>query len=130
MPGHSTSTVRRRLDSISSVFNTGRLEFDIQCLNPFERLTIPSEGIDVEKRDPFTFLELQSIASACHKADDDIRHIIALQLATGARLGEIVGLRREDVSLDPPVQLGKIGSSATIRQRLTSSNLVVSVVSA
>ena len=103
MPGHITSTVRRRLEFISAVFNMGRREFDIQCLNPFERLTIPSEGIDVEKRDPFNVIELQLIASACHKADDDIRYIVAIQLATGARLGEIVGLRKSDVFLDPPV---------------------------
>lgn len=103
MPEHSTSTVRRRLASINAVFNTGRREFDIQCLNPFEKLTIPSEGIDVVNRDPFTFLELQSISFACYKLDDDIRHIVAIQLATGARLAEIVGLRVSDVLLGPPI---------------------------
>jgi len=101
--GHATSTVRRQLDSINAVINFGRREFNLQCLNPFERMNIPNEGLDVEKRDPFTFLELQSISSACRKLDDDIRHIVAIQLATGARLGEIVGLRRADVSLDFPV---------------------------
>ena len=28
-PGHSTATVRRRLDSISAVFDLGRREFDL-----------------------------------------------------------------------------------------------------
>ena len=66
-------------------------------------MNIPNQGLHVEKRDPFTVLELQSISSACHKLDDDIRHIVAIQLATGARLGEIVGLRLAYVSLYFPV---------------------------
>ena len=101
--GHSTATVRRRLNSISAVFNIGRREFNIQCLNPFEKMAIPREGQDAEKRIPFSLTELRTISVACYEADDDIRHIIAMQLSTGARLGELVGLRKEDVSLDPPI---------------------------
>jgi len=103
IPGKSTATVRRQLDSINAVINFGRREFNLQCLNPFERMNIPQEGLDSEKRDPFTFSELRTIKAACYEANDDIRHIISIQLSTGARLGEIVGLRKEDVSLDPPV---------------------------
>ena len=63
-------------------------------------MPIPQEGLDAQKRHPFTNDELATISSACLREDDDIRWIIAMQLATGARLGEIVGLRREDVLLD------------------------------
>jgi integrase len=72
-------------------------------LNPFERLSIPQEGLDAEKRIPFTHSELRTIKAACYEANDDIRHIIAFQLSTGARLGELIGLLKSDVSLDPPV---------------------------
>jgi integrase len=99
-PGHSTATVRRRLDSICAIFNLGRREFDVQCQNPFEKLAIAREGLDVEKRVPFTADEVRRIEQACREVDDDIRHIVAIQLATGARLKEIVGLRREDVFLN------------------------------
>jgi len=100
IPGHSTATVRRQLDSICAIFNLGRREFDIKCLNPFERLAIAQEGLDATKRLPFSAEERETISRACLSADDDIRWIVAIQLATGARLGEIVGLRREDVFLD------------------------------
>jgi integrase len=103
LPGHSTATVRRRLDSICAVFNLGRREFDIQASNPFEKLAIAREGLDSEKRLPFTQDELETISRACREADDDIRWIVALQLSTGARLGEIVGLRSEDVLLNHEV---------------------------
>ena len=100
MPGHSTATVRRRLDSICAIFNIGKHEFDIQCVNPFEKLKIAREGLDAVKRLPFSNEELDEISSACLKLDDDIRWLIGIQLATGARLQEIVGLRRDDVILD------------------------------
>jgi integrase len=85
------------------VFNLGRREFDIQASNPFEKLAIAREGLDAEKRLPFTQDELDTIAKACREANDDIRWIIAIQLATGSRLGEIIGLRRGDVFLDHEV---------------------------
>jgi integrase len=100
MPGHSTSTVRRRIESINAIFNFGRREFDVTCLNPFERLAIAREGLDVVKRVPFTAEEVRRIEQACREVDDDIRWIIAIQLATGARLRELVGLRCEDIYLD------------------------------
>jgi integrase len=94
LPGHSSATVRRRLDSISAVFNLGRREFSLKgCENPFEKMQIPREGLDAKKRVPFTTDELQLISDACLKENDDIRWIIATQISTGARLGEIVGLR-------------------------------------
>jgi len=88
------------LASINAVFNSGRREFDIQCLNPFEKMVIPHEGHDTIKRVPFTIQELRTISAACRKLDDDIRWIVGLQLATGARLAEIVGLRKEDILFD------------------------------
>jgi integrase len=56
--------------------------------------------LDAKKRVPFTTDEINLISDACLKENDDIRWIVALQLATGARLGEIVGLRWEDVVLN------------------------------
>jgi integrase len=98
--GHATATIRRRLGSINAIFNLGRREFNIQCLNPFEKLQIAREGLDIVKRIPFTSDERQHIEAACREVDDDIRWLAAIQLGTGARLAEIVGLRREDVILE------------------------------
>jgi integrase len=100
MINHATSTVRRQLDSVNAVFNFGRREFDIQCSNPFEKMQIAREGLDAVKRLPFSNEEFARISAACHEKDDSIRWIVGLQLMTGSRLAEIVGLRREDVFLD------------------------------
>ena len=100
VPGHSTATVRRRLNSISAVFNLGRREFDlVWAANPFERMPIQKEGQDEEKRLPFTHDELAAISKSCMEGNDDIRWIVAMQLSSGARLGEICGLRVGDVML-------------------------------
>lgn len=115
--GVKTATVRRELNRIKVVFGIGLTEFDLWATkNPFEKLRIANEDHDAEKRDPFTAEELQAITQACREWNDDIRHIVALQADTGARLGEIVGLRLEDVVLNhdtphlhirPHVKLGR-----------------------
>jgi integrase len=115
--GIKTATVRRELNRIKAVFNVGLTEFDLSGVkNPFEKLRILNEEQDAEKREPFTTKELQTINQACRERNDDIRHIIAFQADTGARLGEIVGLRVGDVVLDhatphihirPHVKLGR-----------------------
>jgi integrase len=100
IPGHVTATTRRMLDSANAVINFGRREFEVECSNPFERLAIAGEGLDGKKRLPFTVKEITTIGAACRQMDDSIRWIVAIQLGTGSRLAEIVGLRREDMFLD------------------------------
>ncbi|WP_201829208.1 DUF6538 domain-containing protein [Microvirga zambiensis] len=102
--GGKTATVRRELNRIKAVFNVGLVEFDLGSVkNPFEKLRITNEDQDAGKREPFTMSELRTIDDACRGKNDDIRHIIGLQADTGARLGEIVGLRVDDVVLDHAV---------------------------
>jgi integrase len=94
-----TATFKRRLNSIKAVFNKGCAEFQLMLPNPFEKLTIRGEGLDSEKREPYTQPELVLIKKAVEAADDDMRWIVGLQIETGARLSEIVGLRSDDVDL-------------------------------
>ncbi|WP_244513830.1 tyrosine-type recombinase/integrase [Methylobacterium sp. UNC378MF] len=102
--GNKTQTVRRNLTTVVAVFNRGLIEFDLQSRNnPFESLHIPQESEDAKERSPFTSEELVSITKACRERDDYIRHIIAVQLDTGARLAEVVGLLRTDVVLSGAV---------------------------
>ena len=102
----TTGTKRRRLAVISAVINKAILEFGLKDVsNPFRSLEIHGEAEDTQTRLPFTPEELQVISKACVTKDDDLRWIIAMQADTGARLGEIVGLRRDDVCLEAPVPL-------------------------
>lgn len=98
--GRRTSTVRRRLNTIVAVFNYAIEQMHLDFRNSFEKYKIKKEGKDAVRRVPFTNSELRAIAFACREKDDDIRHIVALLLDTGARLSEVVGLRTEDVVLD------------------------------
>jgi integrase len=97
--GLKTTSVRRRLDTISSVFKSAVDEFGLGIGNPFSGVRIMALGHDSLKRDEFTLDELKILVNACHQLGDDRRCIIAMLVDTGARLGEIVGLRVSDVML-------------------------------
>jgi integrase len=101
--GHKTASIKRRLGVLRTVFAKAIEEHDLSLRNPFEKLSIPKMGDDVEERDDFTSDDLQHIARACVSLNDTPRHIVAALMDTGARLSEIVGLRRSDVFLDAPV---------------------------
>jgi integrase len=101
-----TASVRRRFDSISAVVKTVVDEHALKqsdglrpLENPFAGVRILALGHDSEKREEFTVEELRIVANACRQLADDRRFIVAMLLDTGARLGEIVGLRVADVLL-------------------------------
>lgn len=97
--GNKSATVKRRLRVLSAIFNMAKREHSLSVINPFEGIIIARDGSDATPRLPFTLDALRTLMVACRKADDDRRHILAVQLDTGARLSEIVGLRIEDVFL-------------------------------
>ena len=57
--GNKTATIRRRLNSLSTVFNYAYAELDLHKRNPFSRLLIRGEGADEKKRGVFTLQQLQ-----------------------------------------------------------------------
>ena len=95
--GLKTTSVRRRFDTISSVFKAAVDEHGLSLGNPFSGVRIAALGHDAEKREEFTTDEIRALAVACRQHGDDRRCIIAMLIDTGARLGEIVGLRVSDV---------------------------------
>ena len=99
----TTGTFKRRLGSIKAVFNKACAEFQLDLVNPFEKLTIHGEGLDSKERPPFTYDELLTIRSEVRSKDDSIGWIVGLLVETGARCGEIVGLRSDDVVLSHAV---------------------------
>lgn len=98
--GSKTATVKRYFKSLSAIFTHAIDESDLKGVqNPFIRFKIPKDGQDAKVRPTFTIDELQRIQAQCRALDDCPRHIVAMQSDTGARIGEIIGLRIEDIVL-------------------------------
>lgn len=96
--GKKTGTVEKELSIIGAVFNKARIAKSINCINPFERLSVPNAGKDAKKKIVLSKEQLSTVIKAAQALNDDIRRIILLQAATGARISEIAGLRVEDVA--------------------------------
>lgn len=92
-----TGTVEKELSIIGAVFNKARISKSINCINPFERQTVPNAGKDAKKKPVLNKQQLSEVLKAAQILNDDIRRIVLLQAATGARIAEIVGLRISDL---------------------------------
>jgi integrase len=114
----ASTTVRRTLNSIVAVFNHGLKQFDLPQNNPFAELPIKGEGNDSKKRLPFNNDELIQIARGCKSKDDQPRWIVAMLLETGARAQEIIGLRKEDLSLSSQVPFIRIRENKKLGRTL------------
>jgi integrase len=97
------STVRRELKTLSAVINYGLTEFDLGHIkSPFDDLHVDG-GCDDADRTPDAYLRdslPKAVADATRdKLKGDLRLIWRLLAGTGCRLGEVRGLRPEDVNL-------------------------------
>jgi integrase len=92
-----TGTVDREVKTINAVINKAIVEASLKITNPFERLVIPNKGGDSKPREDFSPLELKNLIADCANRGDEIRIMVLVTCLTGARPGEIAGLRREDV---------------------------------
>ena len=54
MKGNKTSTIRRRINSLSAILNYAYSELDLDKRNPFTRLLVKGEGEDTFRRGVFT----------------------------------------------------------------------------
>ena len=98
--GNSTGTIRRRVNSIAAILNYALAELDTDHRNPFSRVHIQGEGKDRQKRGTFTEGELlQGVADAL-SSGNRVRLLFPILAETGCRLGEVVGLRLEDIEDD------------------------------
>jgi integrase len=92
-------SVKREIATIKAIFEKAIVELSLSMKNPFENLTI--RGSDVEGRRPsFTKDELRKLIETAIIKDDERRRLFLCLALTGARLAEIVGLRKQDIDLD------------------------------
>jgi len=96
--GMTVRTVKRVFASIRAILNIAITEHGYDCSNAFSKTFFP-EDENVSKRKPIPIENIRAIQSKCMEIDDDIRWLIALISDTGMRLGEAVGLLKEDIIL-------------------------------
>ena len=98
--GLSTSSVRRVFSSIKSIVNLAIKERGLSIINPFLGVYIPDLN-DVKERKPIPINDIKKIQSECRLINDELRWIVSIISDTGMRLAEAVGLKAEDIVLDP-----------------------------
>ncbi len=97
--GLSSASVLRELNTIRAVFNKAIREIPLDMRNPFDSLQIPHTVKFINERISFTREEIQILVKSAKQLDDDKRRIVITLALTGARLAEIVGLRKRDLDL-------------------------------
>ena len=97
MKGNKTSTIRRRINSLSAIINYAYAELDLDKRNPFSRLIIKAEGEDSHKRGTFTNEQLKEGYKKALASSRQVKLLIPLLGETGCRLAEIVGIGLENI---------------------------------
>ena len=100
-----SGTIRRRINSLSAVFNFAYAELDFDKRNPMSRLMIRGEGLDVAKRGTFSLSQLKEGYEEALVSRSPVRALMPILGETGCRLAEIVGLRTSDIDLQRDVIL-------------------------
>ena len=107
-----SETVQKEIKFIKAVLNKGMRELGINVRNPFDGVRANRLGKDSVKRETLNTAELKGVIAACQAKGDDLALILLLVAFTGARLGEIIGLRLQDLRLTgkfPSIQIREYG---------------------
>lgn len=97
--GRKTTSVRRRLNCLTALFNYAYKELEIDRRNPFSGVLIPEEGKDRQQRIPFTCDDLERAYEKAMSGRSNLRLCVPVLGETGCRIAEIIGLRRQDVDM-------------------------------
>jgi integrase len=100
--GVKQPSVQREINTIKAIINSAIKELELEMKNPFEGLVVsaPSAAHEATRRLPYSKEELKTLLACSVQIDDAPRRAVILLALTGARLAEIVGLRRCDVNLN------------------------------
>ena len=100
--GVKQPSVQREINTIKAIINSAIKELELEMKNPFEGLVVsaPTAAHEATRRLPYSKEELKTLLACSVQIDDAPRRAVILLALTGARLAEIVGLRRCDVNLE------------------------------
>ena len=94
-----SETVQKEIKFIKAVLNKGMRELGINIRNPFDGVRANRLGKDSVKRETLNTEGLKEVIAVCKEKGDDLALILLLIAFTGSRLGEIIGLRLQDIRL-------------------------------
>lgn len=94
--GVAPTTVLREINVIRAVFTKAIRELSLNINNQFSGIEIPKGNRNAKDRIPYTKEEIQLLITEALRLDDEQRRIALVLALTGARLAEIVGLRKTD----------------------------------
>lgn len=97
--GVASTTVAREINAIKAILTKAIRELSLGIPNEFAGIEIPKANKNVKDREPYTTDEIRLIASEALKVNDEQRRIVIALAFTGARLAEMVGLRKQDLDL-------------------------------
>lgn len=98
--GIKSASVQKDINVIKAMLEKAITELSLNINNPFKDIIASNLGKDSVPREVFEPQELTEILERCRIENDEVRRLITILAFTGARLGEIVGLRKQDCYLD------------------------------
>jgi integrase len=121
--GVAPSTVKREINVLRAVFTKAIRELSLGIPNEFSGLEIKQSNRNTKDRIPFTKGEILLLVTEALRLDDEQRRIALVLALTGARLAEIVGLRKTD--FDRTSKIIHIREHVTRSVKTAQSNRVV-----
>ena len=125
--GLRMSSVHRYFSALRAITSFAISENGLSCKNPFIGVYLPPKT-DSVKRVPVKGDSLRLIQHLCFQIDDEIRHLLCLISDTGMRLGEAVGLLKDDIKLDATIPHVVIREHPHRRLKTHSSKRLVPLV--
>jgi integrase len=121
--GVAPTTVAREINAIKAIFTKAIRELSLGIPNQFSALEIKQSNRNAQDRVPYSKDEIQHLVTEALRLDDEQRRIVLVLALTGARLAEIVGLRKTD--FDPMDRSIHIREHTARSVKTNQSNRVV-----
>ena len=131
--GMKTATVKRKIAVVRSAINYVSKMREVELKNPFTNPEIPNLLEDAVNRSDFRSDQLATVREKIthnleSKTANEVDGLIALMVDTGMRVGEVVGLRVEDIVLDAEVPHIQLHRNSLRRLKTKSSKRLIPLV--
>ncbi len=127
--GVSQATVKRHFARVRAIWNFSAREHGIMTTNPFANMNLGG-GKAPRKRRPIPTENIFNIQTLCGEIDDDMRWIVATISDSGMRLAEVIGLQKDDLSLDVEIPFLQLSEHPWRRLKTSTSKRDVPLVGA